>query len=154
MRYIPVFILLLTIPIFSEEWQVGSDFPLEELEDQNGILYTIPKDTKKVFFLSDMEASKILHTFMAPKDPDYLIEKKAVIISDIHKMPGLITKFVALPKMQSYNYRILLIRDNETGTPFPKEKNSITLLRIKKNKITEIRFIKNLEDLEKAFEEK
>ncbi len=154
MRIIPFLIVCLSFPIISEELQKGNPFPIEELPDQYETIREIPKDTRKIFFLSDMSASKILHSVMESKNQDYLEERKALIVSDIHKMPGLITKFVALPKMQSYTYRLHLIRDDEKGALLPKEKNAITYFKLKKGKIQEIRFLYSAEELEKALEEK
>lgn len=154
MRLFLSILLLSSIPIFAEEWKKGDEFPLKELEDQTETIQKIPADTSKVFFIADMTASKIIHASLETKEPDFLTSKKSILISDIHRMPGLITKFVALPKMRGYSYKIFLIRDDTTGNSIPKEKEKITYFKLKKGIITNIQFLNTTEEFDKALEEK
>jgi hypothetical protein len=154
MRLFISMILLTSLPILSEEWKKGSEFPFKELEDQSETIQIIPEDTKKVFFIADMPASKIINASLEEKESNFLPDKKAILISDIHRMPGLITRFVALPKMRGYTYKIYLIRDDETGKDIPKEKEKITYFKLKKGIITSIQFLETRQDFEKALEER
>lgn len=154
MRLLLMFLFLLSFSLSAEEWKKGDSFPIQELEDQLEVIRPIPNDTKKLFFISSMSASKIVHSVLEEKEPEYLPGLKAVLISDIHKMPSLITKFVALPKMKGYKYRIYLIRDDKTGQPFPREKDMITYINLKKGKITKIQYLANQEELKQALEER
>lgn len=90
----------------------------------------IPKTTTKIMFIADMDASKILHPFLEERGKGYLEKNNAVLISDIHRMPFLISKFVALPKMKSYPYTIRLVREEKLADPFPRTKGFITLIRL------------------------
>jgi hypothetical protein len=154
MRLFISMLLITSLPILSEDWKKGFEFPFKELEDQSEIIQIIPEDTKKVFFIADMPASKIIHASLEEKEPNFLPDKKAILISDIHRMPGLITKFVALPKMRGYSYKIHLIRDDETGKNIPREKEKITYFKLKKGIITSIQFLDSPKEFEKALEER
>lgn len=138
----------------AEELKIGDEFPNLELEDQTETVQRIPEDTKKVFFIADMSASKIVNSVLEEKKSEYLPSFHSVLISDIHRMPGLITKFVALPKMRGYPYRIYLIRDDRTGVPFPKEKEKITMIVLKKGIVQRIQFLSTQEELIQAIESK
>ena len=98
----------------------------------------VPVETTKVIFISDMDASKIIHPILEKEGKGYLESKQAVLISDIHRMPSLISKFVALPKMKSYPYTLRLVREEKIADPFPRTKGSLTLIQLKAGKITKI----------------
>jgi hypothetical protein len=154
MRQFVILSLVINISIFSQELKIGDFFPEMELEDQSESLLKIPGESKKIFFIADMNASKLVHAILE-KDSDQSLESQnAILISDIHKMPSLITQFVALPKMKRYPYKIHLIRDDTTGSVFPREKDKITVFTIKKKKIVSIRYLGTKEEFEKVLKEK
>lgn len=131
--------------------ELGKPFPLSEWQDQFEVNQQITDSTKKIFFISDMPASKILHAEMESKEEDFLTKNNTIVFSDIHRMPSLISKFIAIPKMKNYKYKLLLIRDEETGKIFPKETEKITAITLNKKKIIKIEFIGNGEELKSHF---
>ncbi|WP_246051850.1 hypothetical protein [Leptospira idonii] len=129
------------------EIKPGSDFPSVSLTDQHDENASITQEIQKILFVSDMDASKIVHKILE-KDGDVLLNaNQAAFISDIHRMPSLITKFVALPKMKGYSYRMRLIRDDKTGSFFPQNKGSVTLIRLEKGKVVTVDFTNEEEKL-------
>ncbi|MCW7491785.1 hypothetical protein ND861_03875 [Leptospira sp. 2 VSF19] len=142
--------LLLVYPIFlfalslSAEEQatpplvVGNPLPEINFTNQWEEPSPIPAETTKVIFIADMDASKIIHPILEKEGKGYLESKQAVLISDIHRMPTLITKFVALPKMKSYPYTLRLVKEEKIADPFPRTKGSLTLIQLKSGKITKI----------------
>ncbi|EMY62623.1 hypothetical protein [Leptospira terpstrae] len=150
-----LFTFLLTISLSAEEITtptlvVGSPLPEINYTNQWEEPSPIPKETTKVLFISDMDASKIIHPILEKEGKGYLESKQAVLISDIHRMPSLITKFVALPKMKSYPYTLRLVREETVADPIPRTKGSITLINLKEGKIIKIQ-ITNLESEIRAF---
>lgn len=150
-------ILILNLSLFAEEpttptstLVVGNSLPEINYTNQWEEPSPIPLETTKVIFISDMDASKIIHPILEKEGKGYLEGKQAVLISDIHKMPSLITKFVALPKMKSYPYTLRLVREEKIADPFPRTKGSLTLIQLKAGKITKIQ-ITNLETEIRSF---
>ncbi|MDZ4728060.1 MAG: hypothetical protein SH817_18040 [Leptospira sp.] len=135
-------IIALQLPIFSEEikqFSVGDIFPTLDLKDQFDQTREISPNTKKVIFIADMDASKTIHSILEKEDKNYLESKQIILISDIHKMPSIITSLFALPKMKKYSYTIHLIREEKIGDPFPRTKGSATLIKLDSRKIIEIK---------------
>ncbi|MCW7461264.1 MULTISPECIES: hypothetical protein [Leptospira] len=130
--------------------KVGDSLPEIPYTNQWEEPSPIPKETIKVFFISDMDASKIIHPILEKENKGYLESKQAVLISDIHRMPSLITRFVALPKMKSYPYTLRLVREEKLADPFPRTKGSVTMIQLKQGKITKIQ-ISNVEKEVKDF---
>ena len=148
-RFIFLFFLSLGI-LKANPLVLGSIFSIDSWQNQHEEEVKITESTERVYFLSDMTASKILHAELEEKKKGYLNSISAVVFSDIHKMPSIITSFIALPKMRSYSYPILLITDEETGKIFPQESEKITLIKLKNKKIISIEFLENIEDLRKS----
>ncbi|WP_232373680.1 hypothetical protein [Leptospira chreensis] len=117
---------------------VGNPLPEINYTNQWEEPSPIPVETTKVLFISDMDASKIIHPILEKEGKGYLESKQAVLVSDIHRMPSLISKFVALPKMKSYPYTLRLVREEKIADPFPRTKGSLTLIQLKAGKITKI----------------
>lgn len=141
--------LLLTFSLSAEELVtptlvVGSPLPEINYTNQWEEPSPIPVETTRVLFISDMDASKIIHPILEKEGKGYLESKQAVLVSDIHRMPSLISKFVALPKMKSYPYTLRLVREEKIADPFPRTKGSLTLIQLREGKISKIQ-ISNLE---------
>ncbi|MCG6143725.1 hypothetical protein [Leptospira bandrabouensis] len=148
-------ILIFNLSLFAEEpttppLVLGNILPEINYTNQWEEPSPIPLETTKVIFISDMDASKIIHPILEKEGKGYLEGRHAVLISDIHKMPSLITKFVALPKMKSYPYTLRLVREEKVADPFPRTKGSLTLIQLKAGKITKIQ-ITNLETEIRSF---
>ncbi|MCW7488649.1 hypothetical protein [Leptospira meyeri] len=144
LRYLLLYpILFLTLTLSAEEQAaptlvLGNVLPEINYTNQWEEPSPIPMETTKVIFIADMDASKIIHPILEKEGKGYLESKQAVLISDIHRMPSLISKFVALPKMKSYPYTLRLVREEKVADPFPRTKGSLTLIQLKAGKITKI----------------
>lgn len=119
---------------------LGDSLPVIRLVDQWDKESPIPPQTEKLMFIADMEASKLVVPYLEKKGDAFLAEKKTVLVSDIHRMPGIITRFVALPKMRDYPFTIKLIREEKWGDPYPRTKGKVTLLTLVAGKVTQIDF--------------
>lgn len=154
MKKILLLSFAISLQVFSEPLKVGDEITLLEYETQKEEKVSISKETRILIFTSEMEASKIAHEAFDKLGDEYLKQNKAVFISDIHKMPFLITKFVALPRMRKYPYSIFLIKDEGPGSIFPREKGKLTVISLSELKITSIQFVDNSEDLKNKIEAK
>lgn len=143
MKFKIVFAVLFitTASLIAEETQtlqVGNSLPEIAYTDQFEKENPIPLGTTKVLFIADMDASKILHPILEKEGAGYLEKNKTVLISDIHRMPFLISKFVALPKMKGYPYTIRLVREEKLADPFPRTKGFVTLIVLEAGKVKTI----------------
>lgn len=136
----------------AQEWKKGDTLPPLQWKDQTGTTRNLSPDTVKLFFTADMPASKIVNGVLEARDADVLPIYKAILVSDIHKMPSLISRFVAIPKMKGYKYKIHLIEDSESGKPFPKLAEKITYLRLNQGKIEDVQFLSTAAEFQTALE--
>jgi hypothetical protein len=121
---------LLAVVALARNGVAADSFADLTLEDQHGQAQTVAPDTRTIVFAGDMDASKIVHALLGERESDYLPRHRAVFIADIHRMPGFITRFIALPRMRRYPYRMLLIRDDETGQRFARQEGAVTVVTL------------------------
>ncbi|WP_411822347.1 hypothetical protein [Leptospira sp. 'Mane'] len=139
--YFLVFLVTTSLSAEDENFlNKGDLFPQINFTNQFEKEALLSLNIKKIIFVSDMDASKIAHSVLEKDGDAILNQSEAVFISDIHKMPALITRFVALPKMRSYTYTMHLIRDENVGSNIPRKKGSLTLISLEQGKIKSIEF--------------
>lgn len=158
---ITLFSLLSILPESTKTVEADTDYVLKvndvieayTIEDQHGTLRTLNKDTKEVIISFDMKLSKKFHKWLNDKESTYLSRNKTEYIIDIREMPSIITWLFAGPKMRKYGFRILLIKEGDLADRFPKEEGSFTVIKLDQDhKVTNIRFIDNIDSLVKYFE--
>lgn len=133
-------------------YKVGDSLLGVELADQHEVPYRISRGSKTILFVAKMDASKIIHNYFEPRKTAYMEKHSVFVISDISRMPSLITRFVALPKMRSYSYRLLLIRKEGAGSRFPRQNGKVTIIRLNKGIITSVSFHSKPDEIEKQIE--
>ncbi|MCU7801074.1 MAG: hypothetical protein KZQ70_13280 [gamma proteobacterium symbiont of Lucinoma myriamae] len=75
----------------------------------------------------------------------YLTEQKIVYITDISGMPGLISKYIAIPAMQKKSYSILLDTDGNSTKDFPDKNAMATLIYVESLTITQMTHIESVD---------
>jgi len=81
------------------------------LFDQHDQPYTLDDQLQVLLVGSDMDGAKLLDAALQGKPKGYLEQRQTVFLADISRMPAIIGKLFAIPKMRDYSYRVLLDRD-------------------------------------------
>lgn len=135
---------------FAQVLKLGDTINPFSLPDQFDKVHQVnSKDYKLLLVAFEKDVAVMLNDYLAKQPATFLDSYNALFISDIHEMPSFVTKLFALPKMRDYAYPLLLIYD-ETNV-FPKQDESLTVIRTKDNSIVEIEYIKDEKDIEKIF---
>lgn len=143
--------LLIASPLFAQEvLKIGDTLPNLKLEDQYGNSYAIPADTQNVFVVADNEGNALATQLIESQEPGWLIKSKRVYLADIHKMPRLVARYIAIPKLRKKPYPILLGRDVSDLQAFPRKKACVTVIHAKRRKINGVIFACNHEELQAA----
>jgi hypothetical protein len=130
---------LLVATLMANDFGLGEEISSFTLADQ------FEKD-HIVSFEKDTGAD--MNEFLNTKNPKYLEERNAVFIANISKMPGIITKLFAMPKMKKYKHTILLINDEEDKR-FAQEEEKITVYKLKNGVIEKINFVSSAQEVAK-----
>lgn len=108
--------LLAAGPVLSAEdnapaLSVGDAFPVLDLEDQFEEPRPVPGEASLVVFSGSKEADDTLSDTLGEVAGDALRSGATIYLSDISRMPGLITRFVAMPALKDRDYPATLIRE-------------------------------------------
>lgn len=121
-----------------------------EYETPQGNAIKIPKETKLIIISSEKDTGKMVNEYLSTQNSNFLQKKNAVFIADINKMPSLITKAFALPKLRGFTHTIYLNYSEELAQKLPPQEDKVMLVSIKNSKIKEIRFISTKDELQAA----
>lgn len=145
-----LFSALLLVATFANALNIGDSTPTFAINDQFEKAHTIAADTKTILVAADKDTSEILRDYFLTKEKGFLEANKAYYVADISGMPSLIAKFFALPKMKKYPFSILLVDENQTKE-FTKKEGNITVYSVTNGKISDVKYIKNAEELAGLF---
>ena len=86
----------------------------------------------------DMDAGRIAKAVLADHTAATLAERGAVYVADISKMPGFVSRLMAIPRMRRRPYPVLLDRDALTVHRFPLAEGRVTAVHLADGRITAI----------------
>lgn len=123
-------------------WIAGDRIEAFELEDQHGDPGRVDAGVRLLLFAADMDAGALVRDALEA-DPSLqdLAARGAVFVSDIHRMPALVTRLFALPSMRRRPYRMLLDRGPGPTVRIPREPGKLTLLELDALSIRAITFL-------------
>jgi len=121
-------------------------------ETPQGRNMRVSKRTKVVVIAFEQETGALVNKYLDTQDPYYLLENNVVFIADIHKMPAMVTKMFALPKLQEFKHPIYLSYGEKFPQDMPHKKGQITIVEIQNAKIKNISYISTQKELIEVIE--
>ncbi len=110
--------------------QEGAPLPVISLMNQHEKPAEIPRNTRRVLFAADNAGAEMMMTLLDAKAGNWLQETQQVYLADIHKMPALISRMFALPKLQEKPYNVILGREETDLAAWPRQKGCVTLIPV------------------------
>ncbi len=132
--------------------RAGDSLPALKLNDQHDKPAAIPADLQQVIFAADKAGSALVTDWLDKQPADWLVRTKRVYLADIHKMPGLVTRMFALPKLRDKPYTIVLGREAGELGMFPQREGCVTLLPVTAGKVGEAAYACDAPGLQRALE--
>ena len=117
------------------------------LKDQHAKSLPVPADTRVIFFAAEMATSKLMSKALEGLPPTALKDSKAIYIADISSMPGPISSFVAVPKMQKLPYAVAVVKDASETSALPRKAGAVTVLKTNGGKISSVDFATTAEQI-------
>ncbi|MCD4758765.1 MAG: hypothetical protein K8R39_10865 [Arcobacteraceae bacterium] len=135
---------------FANILKIGDTLTPFSIPDQFDELHTINSEKYQTVIVSfSKESSTKVNDFLQKQEKHFLKNNNIVYISDIHKMPSIITWLFALPKMKKFDYKVMLLY--KENTVFPQNNKDLSIIRFKNNKVSSIEFIKENESIDSIF---
>ena len=114
---------------------IGDKLNLPKLTDQFEQPQLLLPETEWIIFSHDMDSSKIAKAALENQDKTSLSEANIQYYADISGMPGLISYFIAMPKMKKLPYTLILGREDEELAHLPKEEGKVLLIKLNNGNI-------------------
>lgn len=144
-------VFLLTVGISAAEpLGPGMQMPPLTLSDQHDVAESIGPETRIVVFARDMDAADIVKEALAENGAALLSDAGAVFVSDIQRMPGIITTLFALPAMRKRPYRMLLDREGTITADLPSQEEKVSVIRLDKLEIKSVDYVDSAPQLRAA----
>ena len=123
-----------------------------ELKDQFGHVGGVDEDTKLILFSRDMEGGDLIRKSLEGRDGKFLAERHGVYVADISRMPGLIARLFAVPKMREYSFPMLLDREGEATAQWPDEADRATLMMLNGLEIVSVQYFDDPDEISARLE--
>ena len=107
----------------------GDPVPVITANDQHGAPFTLTTNVQFLLVVTEMDAAKAANKKLAEQGTGFLEKHNAAYLMDIHTMPA-IGRWFAIPKMQKYPQRIILIDSASALTNFPAQANCVTVMAL------------------------
>ena len=133
-----------------EQVGIGDALPAINLKDQHDQSRPVSEDTRGVLLVADNAGTALAMQLIERYGPQWLSETKQVFLADIHRMPGLIARLVAIPQLREKPYPILLGKEAGDLRMFPRKKDCVTVMTANGGKISELVFACSREELQAA----
>lgn len=125
----------------AELLKVGDKLPNIMLTNQHDKTYHFDNSVKRILMSAEKQSAGMVTDLLDTKPASYLKDTDTVYLADIHRMPSLITKFIALPQLREKAYDIVLGREAFDLAQFPREKGCLTLIAIKEQSIESLKYL-------------
>ncbi|UYL09243.1 hypothetical protein B9G69_001465 [Bdellovibrio sp. SKB1291214] len=146
-----IFFILAGIPAFAV--QSGDILPSFKIQNQFEEPAELNAETKWIIFSSDMKAAKILTEYLNENAKNFDLSK-TLIISDISKMPALVSKMFAIPKMKKYNFKLALDKEGDVTKAWPRQEGTILVIKVDQLKVESTENLTTAETVSSFFKEK
>ena len=135
-------------PVPATALQVGSRLAPATLLDQNEVPHQIGERTRVILFAREMQGGALIRELLDHESASYLEQHRGVYVADISDMPSMISKLVAIPKMQEERlYPTLLDRDGTTTAAFPAQEGRATVMVLDELRVTGIHYPGSIQGL-------
>ena len=145
-----VLVLIYSPLIYANPYNVGDKLPALSLSDQHDKARDISEQTQVILFSRDKAGGSLLTSALSNIPDNFLSEHNIILISDISRMPGFISKYIAIPSMRKNNYSMLLDHDGSSTKKYPDHSDTATLIVIESLQIKKIVYLASTDDIKQA----
>ena len=117
----------------------GRAFPTMSLTDQHDKPVSLPGSAEVIVFANAKAVDEWANTVLAAFGQQQMTAHHLVYLSDIHRMPWMISKMIALPKLRERAYSVALIRaPQEPSVLAEPEKGCLNWVQLQSGKVASI----------------
>ena len=140
------FLLLVFSPLAQAELK---ELGVLDFQSQHEETVTLNEKTQWVLFVVDMEGANFVKAALEKLKISNPADLGGLYVSDISKMPSLVTSMFALPKMKKYPFKMALDHSGDSTSTWPRSEKKVTLLRLSSLKVEKVETLDGAEAVEK-----
>lgn len=152
MKLLPVLLLAL-LPLAANALETGDRLAPWTLLDQYDQPFTLDDQTRTLLVARSMDAAKMVNQALDGKPKGFLESRQTVFLADIQKMPAVIAKMFAIPKMRDYAYRVMLDRDARIVPRYAGDEDKVLWLQLRDGRLVSQQQFSSAERLRAALEQ-
>jgi hypothetical protein len=122
------------------------------LQDQYDQPYTLDEKTHVLLVARSMDGSKMVKAALENQPKGYMEARDVIFLADVQRMPSLIGKFIAIPSMRNYSYRVVLDRDGSVAANYPGAEDKVLWLQLENGTLVAQKAFANADELRAALE--
>ena len=146
---ISILYVLFSFSLNAQTLRLGDSIILPKLPDQFEKLHVLKENTKWLVLAHDMDSSRITRDAFKGQTDASLQQAHIQYYADVSGMPGLITSYVAIPKMKKQKYAIVLGKEDNDLAQLPNEDDKVSVFKIENGKIVQFVTIESSDELKK-----
>ncbi len=151
MKLLPILLLAL-LPLTANALQVGERLSSWTLLDQYDQPYTLNNQAQTLLVARSMDAAKLVNAALQDKPKGFLESRHTVFVADIQKMPSIIAKMFAIPKMRDYSYRVMLDREARIVPQYAGDDDKVLWLQLRDGQLVSQQQFGSADSLRAALE--
>jgi hypothetical protein len=132
----------------------GAQLPALTLEDAHGKPVVIGPDVRRLLFAASMAGSDLVTGVLSMEPAGVLTRMQGVYVADISRMPAMISRLVALPRMRDLPFAVVLLRDDAAAATLadvPREAGAVTVIDLDGDRLVrDIRIVRDAPALRAA----
>jgi hypothetical protein len=125
----------------------GAQLPALTLEDAHGKPVAIGPDVRRLLFAASMAGSEIVTGVLSTEPAGVLARIQGVYVADISRMPAMISRLVALPRMRELPFAVALVRDEAAAATLvdvPREAGAVTVISLEGDRVVrDVRIVRD-----------
>jgi hypothetical protein len=134
----------------AEPFAVGESLEPLALADQHGVERRVDAATRGILLTRDMDGGGFVREALASEGAAQLEQAGAVYVADVSRMPGLIRRMFAIPRMRERGYPVLLDTEGTSTARFPAQPGKASWIRLEGLRVAEVRFLTSAEEVRAA----
>jgi hypothetical protein len=123
------------------------------LEDQHGVPHEVDATRRAVLLTRDMDGGGHVREALAEGGAERLARAGAVYVADVSRMPALVRRLLAEPRMRGRPYPILLDRTGEVSAAWPGQAGRVTLVVLDRLEVRAVHSLDTAEAVRSALDE-
>lgn len=132
----------------------GAQLPAPTLEDAHGRPVEIGPGVRRVLFAASMAGSDLVDGALATEPAGVLTRVQGVYVADISRMPAMISRLEAVPRMCELSFAVVLVRDDSVAAALPDvpyEAGAVTLIKLDGDRLVrDIQIVRDVSTLRAA----